>query len=255
MSLVKNTNFEDFENSVVRTCFVPADFDEQSYYVKIQADALNLPAYWLGSVGDSHGTPELFRLLLPTPLAVGNRGKILSLSNNAIKHQYPSFVAIYQKMDGHNVIPAFYGTPSVSVDWLVATAWLPRPAGATEVEHIDGNPSNDAVENLKWVSHNEKLQRTCQRESPTWALDDYVLLVHKDRAPFLVHPSRITAITGFKIDSQILCYGTCGIIHEWYVFLNPNLEEALSFVSNLPFENISSYIEATENLFNRLGIG
>lgn len=77
MGLVKNTNFEEFENSVVSTCFVPTDFDGQSYYVKIHADAPNLPAYRLGSVGDSLGTPELFRLLLPTPLAVGNRGKIL----------------------------------------------------------------------------------------------------------------------------------------------------------------------------------
>jgi len=254
MSLVKNTNFEDFENSVVRTCFVPVDFDKESYYVKIQTDDLNLPAYRLGSVGDSHGTSELFRLLLPTPLAVGNHGKILSLSNNAIKHQYPSFVAIYQKMDGHNVIPAFYGTSSTNVDWLVATAWLSRPAGATEIDHIDGNPSNDAAENLEWISHYEKLRRTCQRKDPTWALDDYVLLVHEGRAPLLAHPAKITAITASENGSQILRYSTCGIINEWYVFLNPNLEEALSFVSNLPFSNISEYVEAIADLFDSLGI-
>ena len=158
MQIAAKTNLKDFENSNVRMCFIPAA-QVGEYCVKMHTDDPERKAYMVGSVGNPHGTPELFRLLLPIPLGVGNRGTLLSLSNNAIKYHYPSFVAIYQKKDGYNIIPAFYGAPSTNVDWLVATAWLPRPAGATEVDHLDGNPANDALENLEWVSHGVNLRR------------------------------------------------------------------------------------------------
>ena len=38
---------------------------------------------------------------------------------------------------------------------LVAEAFLPKPLGATDVDHIDGNKTNNRVENLRWVSHKE----------------------------------------------------------------------------------------------------
>ena len=42
-----------------------------------------------------------------------------------------------------------------SIHRLVAEAFLPKPLGATEVDHIDGNKSNNRVENLRWVTHKE----------------------------------------------------------------------------------------------------
>ena len=42
-----------------------------------------------------------------------------------------------------------------SIHRLVAEAFIPNPLGATDVDHIDGNKSNNRVENLRWVTHKE----------------------------------------------------------------------------------------------------
>jgi len=42
-----------------------------------------------------------------------------------------------------------------TVHRLVAKAFIPNPEGLPEIDHIDGDKTNNVVENLQWISHVE----------------------------------------------------------------------------------------------------
>ena len=53
---------------------------------------------------------------------------------------------------------------AAQVHRLVAKAFIPNPLGLGDVDHIDGNKSNNRVENLRWVSHKEN----CNNPNTRW---------------------------------------------------------------------------------------
>lgn len=249
MRIAAETSFEDFEDSNVSACFIPTD-NENEYYLKLHADHPERPAYLVGSAGNTHGVPELFRLLLPIPLAVGNKSTIVNLTNSAIRAPYPVFVTQRKNVDGYHVIPPYFGAPSFRVGRLMGLTWLPRPTGTTEIDHIDGDPANDELYNLEWVTHGENLRRGRHSKHYHWDDSDYVLMVREGDVPKLVHPLKVASITGSSNQSHIFRRGTRRSAKGWYLCLNPSREEALNFVDNLPFEDTSPYVAAVEKLLD-----
>jgi hypothetical protein len=56
------------------------------------------------------------------------------------------FVCLYRRDDGRRSVNAY-------IHRIVAEAFIPNPEGLPEVNHRDGDRSNNAISNLEWVTH------------------------------------------------------------------------------------------------------
>lgn len=74
--------------------------------------------------------------------AVFHKGKVLSLRNNG-----GYYAVILTPKEGRRV--------NRTVHRLVGFAFIPNPENKPEIDHIDGNPRNNKVDNLHWVTHKE----------------------------------------------------------------------------------------------------
>lgn len=66
-----------------------------------------------------------------------------------------------------NISYATNGYPMVAfngeqhyVHRLVAVKFIPNPNGLRDVDHIDNNPLNNDVSNLRWLSHSDNIKRS-----------------------------------------------------------------------------------------------
>lgn len=72
-------------------------------------------------------------------------GKLLKFGYDV--HGYPQ-VNIYNDV----------GVTHARVHRLVATHFLPNPSGKSCVDHVDGNPTNNHVSNLRWATQSENMR-------------------------------------------------------------------------------------------------
>ena len=83
------------------------------------------------------------------PVRTGNEkivnGRILVHKTNADGYKFVTL-----SKNGH--------TRTMYVHRAVALAFLANPGGLPEVNHKDGNKSNNAVDNLEWVTHQQNVQ-------------------------------------------------------------------------------------------------
>lgn len=73
--------------------------------------------------------------------------------------------------NGMGYLRVSIGGKLMFVHRLVAEKYIPNPENKPQVNHIDGNPQNNSIENLEWVTQEENmahavkmgLQPTCEK--------------------------------------------------------------------------------------------
>lgn len=85
---------------------------------------------------------------------VYNDGTIFSLKNK-------TNMSLQKNPNGYLIVKLCNGkddTKMFSISRLVAKHFIPNPYNLEEVNHIDGNTTNNNVDNLEWVSPQQNIQ-------------------------------------------------------------------------------------------------
>jgi len=64
---------------------------------------------------------------------------------------------LFNDAHGYKLIGLGYPQKTFPVHRIVAKAFIPNPKNLPEIDHINGDPADNRVENLRWVTHIENI--------------------------------------------------------------------------------------------------
>jgi len=119
---------------------------------------------------------------------------------------------------GYLYVAIFNGSSKSRRDFAVhrilATEFIPNPRGLKYVNHIDGNPLNNSLDNLEWVEFTENirhalvngLKKTNLSQNQVFAIRELLKLK-------TISQPRIAAI--FGVHPTTICQINTGTIYHW----------------------------------------
>lgn len=83
---------------------------------------------------------------------VSNKGHVISYKSGMC-----SLLKIMYNNRGYQRVAAIHGKPQY-VHRMVAETWIDNPNNYEEVNHINGDKTDNRMENLEWVTHSENIR-------------------------------------------------------------------------------------------------
>lgn len=93
---------------------------------------------------------------------VSNYGNVRGL----YRRRYKKLLSPAKNSKGYRYVCLYKGGKSknIKVYRLVAVAFIPNPDNLPEIDHLDGSRDNDAVWNLRWVTHKQNINNPITRK-------------------------------------------------------------------------------------------
>ena len=136
---------------------------------------------------------------------VSNFGRVFSLTrvrNNGGNVYKGRMLRIATDKLGYRhatLLDGFGGYKRIKVHRLVALAFIPNTLNKPQIDHIDGNPSNNSVKNLRWATAKENVN------NPN-TLYKKVALMYRSNNPMATPVYGINIKTGERVDFDCMEY-------------------------------------------------
>ena len=151
---------------------------------------------------------------------ISNLGNVMSL-NFANKH-FPRLLKLKNHKDGYKLVGLSNGQTGnktfLAVHRLVAQAFIPNPEHKEQVNHIDGNKSNNTVSNLEWVTPKENVTHAFVTGLMPYTLKDKPQKANTCKRYNTIYKSPILGLKGIDNPNHraVLQFDTSGnFIKKW----------------------------------------
>jgi len=107
---------------------------------------------------------------------------------------------------------------------LVAEAFIPNPENKPQIDHIDRDPKNNNITNLRWVSQSQNLQNTIKRKHNTSGFKNVFKYEYQGKR---IHT--LKWFSTFRFDNTIYrsdFFDTPQEANEWYCVQLSKLNDA-----------------------------
>lgn len=103
---------------------------------------------------------EIWKDVFELPYIISNFGVVKRNPNAPYYHKNKEYVKPYINNKGYLCINLYKDSKvyKYQIHRLLAIIFIPNPNNLKEVNHIDGNPLNNDLTNLEWVTHKQNIQ-------------------------------------------------------------------------------------------------
>lgn len=103
---------------------------------------------------------EIWKEIENLPYEISNLGNVRRKLNAKYKYKNRLYVKPYLNNKGYWCINLYMKSKVYKrqIHRLIAQAFIPNPLQLNEVNHINGNPQDNRIENLEWCTHQYNIQ-------------------------------------------------------------------------------------------------